>query len=253
MIVEQQEEKEQRKQEREIIYVRDLEADKPEAQPNEKVTYKVTKYSQEKVTENDKKRIQWAIKIDGKQEVLKEKGEKLVLTIKEEWAGKEIVVMPFLVNPDEKKVSKKVKVIEERLSLYFNGKFLIFRVKEEDKISKFSYRAVSGRPLKNGEFDYSKERQKMKGVGPLPEGEYYINPQEIQYSKNRTNTDKLKGYVGRGTMPGGEVSWGKGRVWIKPSQVYVDGILRDNFSIHGGEESLSTSQISIKNKTTSTK
>ncbi|WP_259343378.1 hypothetical protein [Capnocytophaga canis] len=61
-----------------VVYVRDLEADKPEAQPNEKVTYKVTKYSQEKVTENDKKRIQWAIKIDGKQEVLKEKSEKLL-------------------------------------------------------------------------------------------------------------------------------------------------------------------------------
>ncbi|GIM57771.1 hypothetical protein CAPN006_21630 [Capnocytophaga canimorsus] len=93
-----------------VVYVRDFDADKEEAQPNEKVTYKVTKYSQEKVTENDKKSIQWAIKIDGKQEVLKEKGEKLVLTIKEEWAGKEIIVMPFLVKPDEERVNKKTKV-----------------------------------------------------------------------------------------------------------------------------------------------
>ncbi|WP_255317808.1 hypothetical protein [Capnocytophaga canimorsus] len=109
-----------------VVYVRDLEADKPEAQPNEKVTYKVTKYSQEKVTENDKKRIQWAIKIDGKQEVLKEKGEKLVLTIKEEWAGKEIIVMPFLVKPDEERVSKKTRV-----SIFNYGRAMMFILTDE--------------------------------------------------------------------------------------------------------------------------
>ncbi|WP_315047698.1 hypothetical protein [Capnocytophaga sputigena] len=37
------------------LYVKDLKADKPEAQPNEKVTFTVTQYSQEKVSENDKK------------------------------------------------------------------------------------------------------------------------------------------------------------------------------------------------------
>ena len=78
--------------------------------PYEKVTYKVTKYNQDKVSENDKKRIQWAIKIDGEQEILKEKGEKLVLTIKDEWAAKEIIVMPFLVKPNEEKVSKITRV-----------------------------------------------------------------------------------------------------------------------------------------------
>ena len=83
---------------------------KNSANPYEKVTYKVTKYNQDKVSENDKKRIQWAIKIDGKQEILKEKGEKLFLTIKEEWAEKEIIVMPFLVKPMEK-VSEKTKVV----------------------------------------------------------------------------------------------------------------------------------------------
>ncbi|MFK8268637.1 hypothetical protein [Capnocytophaga cynodegmi] len=93
------------------ILVAQLKADKREALPNEKITYQVTKLNQKQVTENDKKRIQWAIKIDGKQEVLKEKGEKLVLTIKEEWAGKEFFVMPFLVKPIEK-VSEKTKIIK---------------------------------------------------------------------------------------------------------------------------------------------
>lgn len=53
---------------------------KGDVSPNQKVTYKVTQYNfSEKVTEADKNRIQWAIKIDDKQEVLKEKGEKLEL------------------------------------------------------------------------------------------------------------------------------------------------------------------------------
>lgn len=86
---------------------------KGEVLPNEKLTFCVTEYSvpKEKVTENDKKRIQWAIKIDDQQEVLPEKGENLELTIKEEWAGKEIIVMPYLVKPTEK-VSERVKVIK---------------------------------------------------------------------------------------------------------------------------------------------
>ena len=88
--------------------------------PYEKVTYKVTKYNQDKVSENDKKRIQWAIKIDGEQKVLKEKGEKLVLTIKDEWAEKEIIVMPFLIKPTEE-VSKKVKIYDKSLVVYVNG------------------------------------------------------------------------------------------------------------------------------------
>lgn len=89
---------------------------KGEVLPNQKVIYKVTEYSvpKEKVTENDKRRIQWAIKIDDKPEVLKEKSEKLELTIKEEWAGKEIIVMPFLVKPTEK-VSKKTRVIQREI------------------------------------------------------------------------------------------------------------------------------------------
>ena len=81
--------------------------------PYEEVTYKVTKYNQDKVSENDKKRIQWAIKIDGEQEILKEKGDKLVLTLKEEWVGKEIIVMPFLRKATQK-VCVKTDIREEK-------------------------------------------------------------------------------------------------------------------------------------------
>jgi len=121
------------------------------------------------------------------------------------------------------------------LTLHFDGKFLLLRVIREDEILRFSYKAVSGRPIE-GKFDYSKERQAIKGKGPIPEGEYHINPQEIQYTDDRTTYDKLKGVFNRGTFKGGTTAWGIGRVWIYPQQVVVDGVIRDHFSIHGGTE-----------------
>ncbi|GIZ14779.1 hypothetical protein RCZ15_21200 [Capnocytophaga catalasegens] len=124
--VERTKEKKEKGDTSSILYVTNLKADKAEAQPNEKVTFTVTKYSQEKVSENNKKRIQWSIKIDDKQEVLKEKGEKLTLTIKEEWAGKEIIVMPYLVKPNEEKVSKKVKV-----NIFNYGRAMMFILTDE--------------------------------------------------------------------------------------------------------------------------
>ena len=87
---------------------------KDNANPYEEVTYKVTKYNQDKVSENDKKCIQWAIKIDSKQEILKEKGEELKLTIKEEWAEKEVIVMPFLKKAIDK-VAVRVKILNKNL------------------------------------------------------------------------------------------------------------------------------------------
>jgi hypothetical protein len=120
------------------------------------------------------------------------------------------------------------------LTLDFDGRFLLLRIVRGNEILRFSYRAVAGRPDKNGKFDYSKERQGMVDVVPIPEGYYHVNPQEIQYTGNRSSYDKLKGMVGGGSFRGGERSWGIGRVWINPRQVVVNGIIRGNFTIHGG-------------------
>lgn len=135
----------------------------------------------------------------------------------------------------------------DRISLLFNGGFLILRVVAINQILRFSYKAVSGKPLDDGRFDYSIERQKVKNEGPIPEGEYYINPQEIQYAENRTVADKIYGAFGRGTMRGGEYSWGIGRIWILPSSVVIDGITRNDFSIHGGREAGSAGCIDLVN------
>jgi type VI secretion system (T6SS) effector TldE1-like protein len=42
------------------------------------------------------------------------------------------------------------------------------------------YPAVSGRPIGQGAFDYSADRQKLAREGPIPEGEYWIQPSELQ-------------------------------------------------------------------------
>ena len=42
------------------------------------------------------------------------------------------------------------------------------------------YPAVSGKPDGDGRFNYSKKRQKISNLGPIPEGNYWINPEELQ-------------------------------------------------------------------------
>ena len=60
------------------------------------VQYVVTKYNVPNVKDSDRKRVKWVIEVDGQKEYLKEQGERLDLQIKEEWQGKEIIVMPYL-------------------------------------------------------------------------------------------------------------------------------------------------------------
>lgn len=82
---------------------------KAEALPNEIIEYKVTSYNLSNVSDSDRKRVKWDIEIDGKREKQKEQGEILQLLIKEEWAGKEIIVMPYLRQATSK-ICVKVKV-----------------------------------------------------------------------------------------------------------------------------------------------
>lgn len=42
-----------------------------------------------------------------------------------------------------------------------------------------AYPAVSGKMI-NGKFDYSVENQKIHDHGPIPEGEHWVQPSEIQ-------------------------------------------------------------------------
>jgi len=87
-----------------------------DAAPNQKIEYKVTNSNKDGEAGNveNNSGIRWAIKIgkngsiDGKM-LEGETGENLTLKIRKEWAGKEILVMPFLRNATET-VSVKTKV-----------------------------------------------------------------------------------------------------------------------------------------------
>ena len=125
----------------------------------------------------------------------------------------------------------------------FNGDFITFHGQTDfgDFLKPWSVviDAVSGRPQSDGTFDYSFENQFNKGVGQLPEGQYWVNPQKIQNWSDLSTANQIASLLGRGAMPGGPRSWGQQRVWINPQEVTLvtpqgDTIIRNGFSIHGG-------------------
>jgi len=76
------------------------------------IEYKVVNYNkdQNEVSDADRNRVRWAVKVDGKITVLEDKkGEKIVLEIPDHYAGKEITVMACLDGFNEN-VSQKTKV-----------------------------------------------------------------------------------------------------------------------------------------------
>jgi len=101
-----------------------------EAFGGQTVEYSIVQYNKERnnVSETDKNNVRWAVKIDGKQEELKDKkGEKISLEIKKEWEGKEILVMACL-NKFNETVSQKT-MINKRMLLYlefFDSKETMF-------------------------------------------------------------------------------------------------------------------------------
>jgi hypothetical protein len=86
----------------------------------------------------------------------------------------------------------------------------------------FKYRAVSGRPV-GASSDYSPERQRMRGEGPIPEGRYWITPSEIW------EAGIINWIIGRTT------AWGNFRISIHPYPD-TDTFGRGGFFIHGGSE-----------------
>ena len=119
--------------------------------------------------------------------------------------------------------------------LFFNGNKLHYFVQSKGEI----FDAVSGRPT-NGDFVYDKASQSLVDEGPIPEGLYYINPQEIQSYFKLSFMQKLLSVFNLGTFPKGPIAWGFDRVWIKPNEIKVFDfksskfVTRSNFSLHGG-------------------
>ena len=82
------------------------------ALPTHTVKYTVTGYNLATIGTNDRERVKWLVRVDGRDELLSQRGETLELTIKPEWTGKDVTVMPYLRKPNEE-VSVKTTVIFE--------------------------------------------------------------------------------------------------------------------------------------------
>jgi hypothetical protein len=106
------------------------------------------------------------------------------------------------------------------LSLMFDGSGLTLF--ESGRLLK-TYPAVSGKPIagKGGStsFNYSRARQKLGGAGPIPEGGYWVNPQELWENAWYKN--------------GSRGAWGNYRLTIHPfTTTTTHG--RGGFFLHGG-------------------
>jgi hypothetical protein len=104
------------------------------------------------------------------------------------------------------------------LRLFFDGSYL----RLSGGATFYSFQAVSGRPLPSGGFDYSTDRQKLSGTGPIPEGIYWIRPDEID--DNWLNCALSSKFCD---------SWGRYRITIHPFTTTVTHG-RGGFFIHGG-------------------
>ncbi len=124
-------------------------------------------------------------------------------------------------------------------SIVFNGIYVITTaVDEKGKEIVQELPAVSGEPRFGDEFDYSKYRQELLS-GPIPEGNYKINPQEVQRPTLKDDVVSLAGgliHKDIGKFPGGRRSWGDCRIAISQSDKQAKETGRGNFFIHGGDE-----------------
>lgn len=84
----------------------------------------------------------------------------------------------------------------------------------------YFYPGASGRPGANGNFTYTKEAQQASFGGPIPEGIYWINPDEL--------------WTNRWYKRGREAAWGKYRITIHPFTT-TETYQRGGFFIHGGK------------------
>lgn len=99
---------EKSKQEKEEIYVKYVEG-KSSATVGDEVTYTVKEYTSNNVSEDDRHNVRWTMKVDKMETKLSGNGETMKIKMKPEWAGKEIIVMPYLHSSTER-VSVKTKV-----------------------------------------------------------------------------------------------------------------------------------------------
>ncbi|HLK99330.1 MAG TPA: tlde1 domain-containing protein [Myxococcaceae bacterium] len=112
------------------------------------------------------------------------------------------------------------------IQLSFDGKKLTMKAGTKE----YTYHAVSGKPQADGSFDYSGDAQKKPFQGPIPEGVYWIRPDELWENAWYKN--------------GQRSAWGNFRITIHPfTTTKTHG--RGGFFIHGGERAGSAGCIDL--------
>lgn len=129
---------------------------------------------------------------------------------------------------------KKSQTNSTDLKLRFDGQTLKLIQYQGDIITEYSVPAVSGTPNEDGSFSYSKENQEITNYGPHPEGVYSVNPSDISFRSDNKLVNNLFGYIGRGKFPGGQASWGIGRLKIHMTSEQEKLLGRRGTFIHGG-------------------
>jgi hypothetical protein len=85
-----------------------------EVLPGGEGEFRVSGYNETDVDETERKAVLWEIEAGGKEEDIKEQGEKIKLAIKNEWAGQEITVKAY-INRRESGAIWKTKVVKWEL------------------------------------------------------------------------------------------------------------------------------------------
>ena len=128
------------------------------------------------------------------------------------------------------------------------------RISDDGKDCKKCWEAISGHADENGNYDFSKERQKVRSEGPIPEGEYLIPSNKTKDPGERGNWDLEDWeYRRKNRWPWqvklekrGPVAWGRnfGRLEPKPG---TETYGRHSFNIHGGTSKGSAGCIDMGN------
>ena len=105
---------------------------------------------------------------------------------------------------------------------------------EKVTITKNGYPTNKSFPAASGAPGWQNpSNQSVPNKGPIPEGTYTMDTDEIQSIEDRSFWDAVKGFFGGGKWPGGKSSWGEERAWVDPING-TNTYNRGGFSIHGG-------------------
>lgn len=104
----------------------------------------------------------------------------------------------------------------------------------EDGVLVQSWLAISGDA--RGEY-LDPQYTNMEDHGPIPEGNYTVDPNAYQSISNISNANYLASFLnkitGRGQWPGVETAWGSERIELTPDSG-TDVFDRGGFFMHGG-------------------